>query len=78
MTTGPIRVLLADDHLVVRRGLATLLLAFPDLQLVGVVNWGNGCYRPDSAGIYLRIDNEHFRDWIERAMAADPAIDELR
>jgi|tagenome__1003787_1003787.scaffolds.fasta_scaffold20847407_2 trypsin len=47
-------------------------------QLVGVVNWGNGCYRPDSAGIYLRIDNEHFRDWIERAMAADPAIDELR
>ena len=47
-------------------------------QLVGVVNWGIGCYRPDSAGIYLRIDNEHFRDWIERAMAADPSIDELR
>jgi secreted trypsin-like serine protease len=47
-------------------------------QLVGVVNWGNGCYRPDSAGIYLRIDNEHFRDWIERAMAADSSIDELR
>jgi trypsin len=47
-------------------------------QLVGVVNWGIGCYRPDSAGIYLRIDNEHFRDWIERAMAADPSTDELR
>jgi secreted trypsin-like serine protease len=47
-------------------------------QLVGVVNWGIGCYRPDSAGIYLRIDNEHFRDWIERAMAVDPSIDELR
>jgi secreted trypsin-like serine protease len=46
-------------------------------QLVGVVNWGIGCYRPDSAGIYLRIDNEHFRDWIERAMAADPAISEM-
>ncbi len=47
-------------------------------QLVGVVNWGIGCYRPDSAGIYLSIDNEHFRDWIDRAMAADPSIDELR
>jgi secreted trypsin-like serine protease len=45
--------------------------------LVGVVNWGKGCYRPDSAGIYLRIDNEHFRDWIARAMAADPAVSEL-
>ena len=46
--------------------------------LVGVVNWGKGCYRPDSAGIYLRIDNAHFRDWIARAMAADPAVTELR
>ena len=45
--------------------------------LVGVVNWGIGCYRPDSAGIYLRIDNEHFRDWIIRAMAADPSISEM-
>jgi NarL family two-component system response regulator LiaR len=35
MMTSPIRVLLVDDHLVVRRGLATLLLAFNDLQLVG-------------------------------------------
>jgi secreted trypsin-like serine protease len=45
--------------------------------LVGVVNWGHGCYQPDSAGIYLRIDNQHFRDWIKRAMAADPSVDEL-
>jgi NarL family two-component system response regulator LiaR len=40
MTTGPTRVLLADDHLVVRRGLATLLLAFNDLQLVGEAHNG--------------------------------------
>lgn len=33
--TRPIRVLVVDDHLVVRRGLATLLLAFDDLELVG-------------------------------------------
>ncbi len=37
------------------------------------MNWGEGCYRPDSAGVYLRIDNEHFRDWVARAMASDPS-----
>ena len=40
MTTRPIRVLLADDHLMVRRGLATLLLAFNDVQLVGEAHNG--------------------------------------
>jgi NarL family two-component system response regulator LiaR len=35
MTTAPIRVLVVDDHLVVRRGLAALLLAFNDMVLVG-------------------------------------------
>ncbi|HJZ45707.1 MAG TPA: response regulator transcription factor [Roseiflexaceae bacterium] len=38
--TNPIRVLVVDDHLVVRRGLATLLLAFNDLQLVGEAQTG--------------------------------------
>jgi secreted trypsin-like serine protease len=47
-------------------------------RLVGVVNWGDGCYRPGNAGIYLRIDRDHFRDWIARAMAADPSVTELR
>jgi len=46
-------------------------------ELVGIVSWGIGCYREDSAGIYVRIDNEHFHDWIERAMAADPSVSEL-
>ena len=32
---NPIRVLLADDHAVVRSGLAAFLLAFDDLELVG-------------------------------------------
>lgn len=40
MTTFPIRVLVVDDHLVVRRGLATLLLAFTDLLLVGEAQSG--------------------------------------
>jgi len=45
--------------------------------LVGVVNSGVGCYREDSAGLYLRIDSQHFLDWIHRAMAADPSVSEL-
>lgn len=46
--------------------------------LVGIVSWGKGCYRQDSAGVYVRIDRDHFLDWIARAMAADPSISELR
>jgi secreted trypsin-like serine protease len=46
--------------------------------LVGIVNWGEGCYRPGGAGVYLRVDNRNFREWIDRAMAADPSVTELR
>lgn len=34
-TSQPIRVLLIDDHKMVRRGLATFLKAYDDLQLIG-------------------------------------------
>jgi two-component system, NarL family, response regulator LiaR len=37
----PIRVLVVDDHAMVRRGLATFLLAFDDLQMVGEAAAGN-------------------------------------
>jgi NarL family two-component system response regulator LiaR len=33
--TSPIRVMLVDDHLMVRRGLATMLKIFDDLELAG-------------------------------------------
>ncbi|NLF15589.1 MAG: response regulator transcription factor, partial [Anaerolineaceae bacterium] len=36
----PIRVLIADDHSMVRRGLATILKLEPDLQLVGEAGSG--------------------------------------
>jgi len=54
-----------------------LVLDTDNRVLVGVVNYGVGCYREDSAGVYLRIDHDHFVDWIHRAMAADPSISEL-
>ena len=43
MTTSPsqpIRVMLVDDHTMVRRGLATFLKVFDDLQLVGEAESG--------------------------------------
>jgi threonine synthase len=36
----PIRVLIVDDHSMVRRGLATILRVKPDLQLVGEASSG--------------------------------------
>ncbi len=36
----PIRVLIVDDHLMVRRGLATFLQIFDDLELVGEASDG--------------------------------------
>jgi trypsin len=55
-----------------------LVLEGDQPELVGVVNWGKGCYHEGGAGVYLRIDHDHFRDWIARAMAADPSVSVLR
>ncbi len=49
-----------------------------DPELVGIVSWGIGCYRQDSAGVYVRIDHDHYRDWIDRARAVDPSVTTLR
>ena len=39
-TSQPIRVMLVDDHMMVRRGLATFLKVFDDLQLAGEAESG--------------------------------------
>lgn len=45
-TSNPIRVMLVDDHTMVRRGLATFLMVFDDLQLVGEAeNGANAIHR---------------------------------
>lgn len=40
-----IRVVLCDDHLVVRRGLQSLLAGVPDLEVVGTAGDGDEAYR---------------------------------
>ena len=53
MTDSAIRVMVVDDHAVVRGGLAAFLLAYDDLALVGEASNGadavrlSGVYRPD-------------------------------
>jgi NarL family two-component system response regulator LiaR len=42
---GPIRVLLVDDHAVVRSGLGAFLMAFDDLELVGEASDGQEAVR---------------------------------
>jgi len=43
--SNPIRVMLVDDHAVVRSGLGAFLLAFDDLELVGEVGGGEEAVR---------------------------------
>jgi NarL family two-component system response regulator LiaR len=43
--SGPIRVMLVDDHAVVRSGLGAFLLAFDDLELVGEAGGGEEAVR---------------------------------
>jgi len=43
--TNPIRVMLVDDHAVVRSGLSAFLLAFDDLELVGEAGGGEEAVR---------------------------------
>lgn len=44
-STKPIRVLVVDDHAMVRRGLATFLKVFDDLQLVGEAESGESAVK---------------------------------
>ncbi|HEU0310272.1 MAG TPA: serine protease [Sphingomicrobium sp.] len=54
-----------------------LVLTWGEPKLVGIVSWGIGCGEEGRPGVYVRLDNSHYLDWIRRAMEADPSIDTL-
>jgi len=82
MTASPetIRILLADDHPVVRDGLAAMLGTQPDFQVVGEA--GNGAeavaaaarLRPDVVLMDLEMPALDGIEAIRRLRAADPAV----
>jgi two-component system NarL family response regulator len=70
MADSPIRVLIADDHAVVRLGLRALLEAQPDMEVVGEVADGNSAVeayanlKPDVLLVDLRMPGMSGRDVI--------------
>ena len=80
MAPKTIRILLADDHPVVRDGLAAMLGTQPDFQVVGEA--GNGAeavaeaarLRPDVVLMDLEMPSLDGIEAIRRLRAADPAI----
>lgn len=54
-----------------------MVLTWGEPRLVGIVSWGIGCGEEGKPGVYVRLDNAHYLDWIKRAMQADPSVDTM-
>ncbi len=76
----PIRVMLVDDHAVVRSGLSKFLMVYPDLELVGEADSGEGgLHGVDDRMLAVdqgavAIEQDEARGWFaHRGTSASPA-----
>jgi DNA-binding NarL/FixJ family response regulator len=80
MTMKPIRVLLADDHTLVRAGLRALLQALVDVEVVAEADNGRealrllGVYHPDVALLDIAMPQLNGLEVAARAAAAYPHV----
>ena len=79
MTTTPIRIMLIDDHAVLRSGLRLLIDAQPDMRVVGEAGTLHQAessvpsLKPDVITLDLSMPGPHGLAGIERLRAASPA-----
>jgi DNA-binding NarL/FixJ family response regulator len=80
MTVEPVRVLLADDHLVVRRGLRALLASVPNVEVVGEASTGNeavaaaGSLEPDVIVMDLHMPELNGIEATRQIVQAAPGV----
>ncbi len=78
MASRPIRVMTADDHLLIREGLAALIAAHPDIELVGEAADGEQAIRryselePDVMLLDLQLPKVHGIDVLTEIRKAYP------
>ena len=79
MTRGPVRVLLVDDHPVVREGVRAMLASEPDIEVAGEAGFGDEAVALardrafDVILMDLRMPGTDGVDAIGRLVAGDPA-----